>query len=82
MTTTLTTAKRDDAKALLEDHQKVCDALDQVSKASWASVMCLATEKDNDSVEVNFHHTIARKALLEQKEWTEKELAKLGIEIK
>lgn len=80
--TTLTTKKRDDAKALLEDHQKVSDALDQVDKVTWVSVMCLANEKDNDSVEVSFHHTIARKALKEQKDWTAKELAKLGLEIK
>lgn len=79
--TKLTAKKRDDAKDLLEDHQKVTDALAQVSKASWGSCLCLANDKDNDSVEVNFNYSIAKRALLEQKEWVEKELKKLGIEI-
>jgi hypothetical protein len=79
--TTLTAAKRDDAKTLLEDHQLVCDALDHVGKATWATSMYLIHD-DGDDVTVNFNHTIAKKALSEQRGWIEKELAKLGIEIK
>lgn len=77
----LTTKNRDDAKSLLEDHQKVCDAIQQVGKPSYLACMSVLNEKDNDSTEVAFNYNIAKRALAEQKEWVEKELAKLGIEI-
>lgn len=80
--TKLSTKKRDDVRALLEDHQAVTDALMNVSKPSYFANMVVMNEKDNDSTDVRFNYNIAKRALTEQKAWTENELKKLGIEIK
>jgi hypothetical protein len=80
MTTKLTEKKRDDAKALLEDHQAVTDAIFNLKKAAWFANMSVANNED-DFIDVRFNHKIAMKALAEQKAWVEAELAKLEIEI-
>lgn len=79
--TKLSLKKRDDAKVLLEDHQKVCDALTHVSKATWVSSIFVTHQDGNDDVSVDLHHELAKSALTEQKQWIEAELAKLGIEV-
>ncbi len=77
----LTEKQRDDVKALLEDHQKVTDALFNIGKASWFATMLVANEDDNDSADVGLNHVVAKRALTEQKIWVEAQLKKLGIEI-
>lgn len=79
--TKLTEKKRDDAKALLEEHQLVSDALLNVGKSGFAIDMFVNKEDDGDSTEVPMQYVIAKRALIEQKAWIEKELAKLDIEI-
>lgn len=79
--TKLSIKKRDDAKALLEEHQSVCDALEHVSKTTWIASIFLTHLDGKDDVSVELTHGLAKSVLLEQKQWIEAELAKLEIEI-
>jgi len=72
---------RDEVIALLEDHQKVNDALLYVGRIKWTAILTLLDADNNDSVECTLHHTTAKAALLRHKEWVEAELAKRGIKI-
>ena len=82
MTIKLSIKQRDDAKALLADHQSVCDALTHVSKTTWAASIYLTHQDGNDDVVVDLHHGLAKSTLLLQKSWIETQLVELGIEIK
>ena len=79
----LTEKKRDDAKSLLEDHQKLCDALLVVGKPGWERLLFLngPENRGEDNVEIALNYDLTKRTLTEQKKWTEKELAKLGIEL-
>ena len=79
--TKLTEKKRDDAKSLLEDHQKVTDALFNLGKSGFNCMAFVNNEDDNDSTEVDLTHAIAKRALTDQKKWIEEQLAKLEIEL-
>lgn len=77
----LTAGKRDEAKALLEDHQKVCDALKQVDKATWVTSIFLTHADGTEDLSVECRHTVAKAALVEQKGWIEAELENLGDQV-
>lgn len=79
--TKLSIKQRDDARALLDDHQSVCDALEHVSKVTWTTAMYVTHEDSNEDVVVGLRHEFAKSTLVEQKKWIEKELVKLGIEV-
>ena len=74
--------KRDDLKALLEDHQKVVDALFNLDKSQFVVTLSVSDEKNDDFTEVELHKSVAKKALTEHKNWVDSELKKLGVEIK
>ena len=74
--------KRDDLKALLEDHQKVVDALFNLDKSQFVVTLTVSDQKNNDFTEVELHKSVAKKALAEHKNWVNTELKKLGVEIK
>jgi hypothetical protein len=77
----LTQKKRDDLKSLLEDHQKVTDALFNHAKSAFVTSIVVNDEKNSDFTEVEIHASTAKIALLAHKEWVDKELKKLGVEI-
>lgn len=71
--------KRDSAQDLLEDHQKVTDALSVIGDASYERTIFLSDDHEVRDFVVKPH--IAKRALTEQKDWIEGELKKLGIEL-
>lgn len=75
----LTKKQRDDLKSLLADHQTVSDALDQVKKVSFTRTLTIASEDGDEFYEVTLNYNFAKAVLLQQKEWTEKELKKIGV---
>ena len=77
----LSEEKRDDLKALLEDHQKVTDALFNIEKSSFVPLLTVIDEKANDSTEVILTVAGAKIALRAHQEWVEMKLKKFGIEI-
>jgi hypothetical protein len=77
----LTEKKRDELKSLLEDHEKAIDALRFVRRSTWSPVLEVVHDDGQDSVTVPLNYLIAERVLREQKQWIEKELGKLGIEI-
>jgi hypothetical protein len=77
----LSEKKRDDLKSLLEDHQKIVDGLKCVRRATWTSNLEVVHDNGQDSVMVPLRYELAEQVLNKQKQWVEKELAKLGVEI-
>ncbi len=77
----LTEKQRDDLKSLLEDHQQVTDALDQVKKLSWTRVLTIANSESNEFHEVSLNYNFAKAVLIQQKQWIEAELKKLGVSV-
>ena len=75
----LTHQKRDDLRSLLEQHQKVSDALFNHSKSAFVTTITVNDEKNSDFTEVEIHASTAKTALQAHKEWIEKELGKLDI---
>ena len=78
----LTEAKRDDLKSLLEDHQKVTDALFNLPKRHFVVAITLNDEEYEDFTEVILPQSIARQTLKEAKAWVDNELKKLGVDIR
>lgn len=79
--TKLTEKKRDDAKALLEEHQQVTDALNNLGKSGFSCSMSVGNDDDNDFTDVPLRYDIAKQCLTAQKKWVEGALAKLEIEV-
>jgi uncharacterized membrane protein len=77
----LTKSKRDDLRSLLEDHQKVTDALFNHAKAAFVTTILVLDEKNDDSTEVAVHASVAKKALIAHRDWVNEELKKFGVEI-
>lgn len=78
----LWTKDREDVKSLLEDHQKVTDALERGGRPTWNSVILVMNTDDNEAFEVDLGWQLARAALIAQRDWIEGELIKHGIELK
>lgn len=77
----LTQQKRDDLRDLLEQHQRVTDALFNHSKSAFVTTITVNDEKNSDFTEVEIHASTAKTALMAHKDWVEKELGKLGIAV-
>lgn len=73
--------KRDDLKSLLEQHQKVTDALFNHAKSAFVTILTMNDEKNNDFTEVELHASTAKAALQTHKDWVEAQLNKLGISV-
>ena len=78
----LTEQKRDDLKALLEDHTKVTDALFNLPKSVFVVSISVTDEENDDFTEVTVTKAIAKKALLEHLAWVNGKLEKFGITVK
>jgi hypothetical protein len=78
--TTLTMKQRDTMKSLLDEHVTISNALAKVGKIGF--YIYLTNDDTSDDATVTLNLDIARRAIEEQIEVTEEELAKLGIEIK
>ncbi len=79
--TQLNEKKRDDLKALLEDHQNLTDAIFNLGKSTFYQAIIVAEEDGGEFTQVDIRHGIAKKVLTEQKKWIDTELKKLGVEI-
>jgi hypothetical protein len=74
----MTEQMRDDLKDLLEQHQATTDAL----RHAQTAVLFVGGEGDDDFIEVPLTPANAGRALTEQADWIEKELAdKFGIAV-
>jgi hypothetical protein len=76
----LTEKQRTEAKELLADYQNILDMLHDVGSPRFTVYIQSDRDKD-DFGEVQVHAKGAKKLLEEEKEWTEAELKKLGIEV-
>jgi len=78
----LTEKQRDDLKSLLEDHQKITDALSMVKRSTFTRVLTIANPESSDEFyEVDLNYNFAKSALIAQRDWTEAELKKLGVAV-
>ena len=72
--------QRAEAKALLDDYQKICDMLHDVGRPTFT--VSIQSDRDKDDFEEVQVSVKGARALLEaEKIWTTDELKKLGIEV-
>lgn len=74
--------QRGAAQDLLSDYQKICDTLADVDRRMFQIYLTSDKEEEgSDFSEVLVTRAGAKALLQSEKEWTEKELKKLGIEV-
>lgn len=79
--TKLSEKARGEVKDLLDDYQKICDMLQDASKRQFLVHLTGYSEDGDDIDELLVRTSAAVELLKAEKQWTEDELKKLGIEV-
>lgn len=74
--------QRSEAKQLLEEYQTICEMLSDVDRRIFQLYLTSSREGTTDDfAEVSVSRKGAKDLLIAEKEWTKRELVKLGIEV-